>query len=135
MCQREDWSIYFSPCRRDFDEMDDEHNRLIEDHKKFWENLFPNLKIEFIHNDSVNWEKCDTYGSEQSVLIADRHTSWDTIWFKWKKIYFAWSTFEPDGWIEYFINAEEYQKTVTDELAEWIMETAFGSELIKTIKK
>jgi len=113
MCQKENWGIYF------FDgEFEDyttwkeiytegEKLQIIEDTKRFWKNQFPNFNVEFIENhDQESWKQ---YKPDNSVVIADRHSTTRLQPFLWQKIFFAWANFEPGGWIENFVNEEDAQ--------------------------
>ena len=112
MCQRKDWSAYFFGGRFvDHNEKDlftkDEKSQIIEDAKRFWKNQFPNLNVEFIENHDVkSWGQ---YKPDNSVLIADRHADMRSKPFLWQKIFFAWVDFEPNGWIENFVDEKAVQ--------------------------
>lgn len=126
MCQREDWSIYFANVTDRFDRLpENEKKKYLEDSKRFWQNIFPNSKVEFIEKNENLLRKNNI---DNTVVIADRHC--DIYWYSWQKIFFAWYDFEPRGWIENFVNDEDYKYvwSAGEALAESIMMNISGSK-------
>ena len=131
LCQREDGSIYKSTWNWFIEERYfNSYSQEIEDAKRFWEKLFPNLKVEFVIG-RTNWlESWFKYNKAKgAVMIVDRHYYDYCEDFKedgWKVIVFVWADFEPWGWIEEFLDGSEYGWN-GKLIAKLIMLDAFGN--------
>lgn len=176
MYQRKDWSIYFDSKQIHSDNNIEDTKLRVESFKRFWKNMFPNLKVEFIENFHIDcgspkqrwnydFSRCESewiilldgfeltleefkegfwkeeaeriidyytwnglrdlsgLKSEWAILISDRHAGYYLGAFWGQKILYAWNTFEPNWWIESFVdeNDAQYVWSAGESLAEWIL--------------